>query len=128
MLQTMFDLLLDPFLKAIRGFWDRDLQTFRLLSPPIACAYAGVESSMNLTCTCHFIWKRCSLSGAESRIARFPESQARNRQKFRSQKQINESNRSKLEIAENRFGIAIRIASYHCLKQAWNRTIRNARF
>ena len=33
----------------------------------------------------------------ESRIARFPESRAWNRQKFRSEKQKNESNRSKVE-------------------------------
>ena len=33
----------------------------------------------------------------ESRIARFPESRARNRQKFRSEKQKNELNRSKVE-------------------------------
>ena len=45
----------------------------------------------------------------ESRIARFPELRARNRQKFRSEKPKNELNCSR--IAENRFRIAIRIAA-----------------
>ena len=34
----------------------------------------------------------------ESRIARFPESRVRNRQKFRSEKQKHEANRSKFKI------------------------------
>ena len=42
-----------------------------------------------------------NLSGTASRIARFPESRAWNRQKFHSEKQKHESNRSR--IAENRF-------------------------
>ena len=68
----------------------------------------------------------------ESRIARFPESRARNRQKFHSEKQKSELNRSR--IAENRFRIAIRIAAYiyiyiyQCLRRPWNCTIRIARF
>ena len=64
----------------------------------------------------------------ESRIAQFPESQAWNRRKFRSEKQNNESESNRSRIVENRFRIAIRIVSHECLKRAWNRAIRITRF
>ena len=53
-----------------------------------------------------------ALSGTESRIARFPESRAWNRQKFRSEKQKKRVESQQSRIAENRFRIAIRIAAY----------------
>ena len=61
----------------------------------------------------------------ESRNAQFPEWQAWNRQKLPSEKQNNESKRSRVESREIRFGIAIRIASYQCVKQPWNRRTLN---
>ena len=75
-------------------------------------------------------WRaRChDLSDTESRIANrtIPKIAAWNRQKLRSENQKNESNRMRSNwIAENWFRIAIRIASYQCLKRPWNRTILN---
>ena len=90
--------------------------------PPLFLFVGGIQRSIWKFSSDIEVFKR-DLSGTKSRIARFPESRAWNGQKFRSEKQRNESNRSKVEFAENRFRTAIQIASSHCFKRPWNRMI-----
>ena len=55
------------------------------------------EEIIKISKTCPKVFSSYwTLSGTESRFARFPESRAWNRQKFRSEKQDNESNYSKI--------------------------------
>ena len=70
-------------------------------------------------------------SGTESRIARFPESWGRIRQKFRSEKHEIEWNRSKVEsrkIDSESPSESQPINALSSLKRPWNSTIRIARF
>ena len=65
------------------------------------------------------------LSGRESRIANrtIPRIAGLGSPEIPQRETISESNRNKAEIEKNQFRIAIRIASYQCLKQPWNRAI-----
>ena len=92
-------------------------------------ALQGVEqlhvrvSRYTLTLSLELITSK--LSGTESRIARFPESRACNRQKFRSEKQTHDSNRKNKSIQNRHPNRILSMFKATLESRDSNRTIQN---